>query len=49
MPDAEKTEAEKNADSITQEEATQQTPRGNVHSEEEPGSPEQETPPPLPH
>lgn len=49
MTDTHKTDAEKNADSIEQEEQTQHTPRGNIHSEEESGTPDQEAPPPLPH
>ena len=49
MPDTEKTQAEKNAELIKQEEATTHTPRGNVHSEEESGVADQHAPPPMPH
>ena len=48
MADTNKTDAEKSADSIKEEEQTAQTPRGNVHSEEE-QSPDQDAPPPLPN
>ena len=47
MADAQKTDAEKNADTIRQEEQTQHTPRGNVHSEEESAPADQQAPPPL--
>jgi hypothetical protein len=42
-------ENKKSADEIKHAEATEQTPRGNVHSEPDQGSVDQDAPPPLPN